>query len=179
LARPGFSLLSVLALLALACFPGFAQANSSGAQYESELPNVPKSESTPERGGNPGSPGGGEDDEAQISENNPGVTGGGKGDSNGPGGEGNTHQGSPAPGAGGEQKADGSTPAGPGGEQPHSEKKPELKVASPASHASDDSSSPLVPILIAVAVLAAISVGAFYYRQRRGDAGSPISPKAS
>jgi hypothetical protein len=37
----------------------------------------------------------------------------------------------------------------------------------------------LVPILIAVAVLAAASIGAFYYRQRRQDSGSPISPKAS
>jgi MYXO-CTERM domain-containing protein len=32
-------------------------------------------------------------------------------------------------------------------------------------------SSPLVPILIAVAVLAAISVGAVLVRQRRGSAG--------
>ncbi len=44
---------------------------------------------------------------------------------------------------------------------------------------SDGGSSPLVPILIAVAVLAAISVGYFLYRQRRQSAGSPVSsPKA-
>ncbi len=53
-----------------------------------------------------------------------------------------------------------------------------------AVSASDDGggSSPLVPILIAVAVLAAISIGAVIYRQRRqdsGGSGSPVSPKAS
>ena len=42
---------------------------------------------------------------------------------------------------------------------------------------NDSSSSPLVPILIAVAVLAAISVGAVLYRQRRG--GGRFSPDAS
>jgi hypothetical protein len=38
-----------------------------------------------------------------------------------------------------------------------------------------------VPILIAVAVLAAISIGAVIYRQRRqddGGSGSTVSPKA-
>jgi cobalamin biosynthesis Mg chelatase CobN len=151
----------VLVVLALACFPGLAQANSSGAQYESDLPNVPHPESSPQPGENPGGPDnpGGEDDEAQISENSPGGGAGGggdKGDSDGPGGEGNT---SPAAENLGHQRS-------------------ELKEGTPASH-SDDSSSPLVPILIAVAVLAAISVGAFYYRQRRQGSGSPISPKAS
>ena len=52
-------------------------------------------------------------------------------------------------------------------------------ASSTAAQTSDDGSSPLVPILIAVAVLAAISIGAYYYRQRRQDSGSPISPKAS
>jgi hypothetical protein len=47
----------------------------------------------------------------------------------------------------------------------------------PAS--SDGGSSPLVPILIAVAVLAAIAIGAVVYRQRRqGDAeGGTPSPE--
>lgn len=50
----------------------------------------------------------------------------------------------------------------------------------PVSHSSGGS-SPLVPILIAVAVLAAISIGAVIYRQRRqdgGGSGSPVSPNA-
>lgn len=44
---------------------------------------------------------------------------------------------------------------------------------------SDDGSSPLVPILIAVAVLGAISVGAVLYRQRRGSGDGGFSPNAS
>ena len=45
---------------------------------------------------------------------------------------------------------------------------------------SDDGSSPLVPILIAAAVLAAISIGALMIRQRRQrDGSSPsLSTKA-
>lgn len=50
----------------------------------------------------------------------------------------------------------------------------------PAETESDGGSSPLVPILIAVAILAAISIGYFVYRQRRQGPGSSVSsPKAS
>jgi hypothetical protein len=52
-------------------------------------------------------------------------------------------------------------------------------TSSPVDAASDDGSSPLVPILIAVAVLAAISIGAYYYRQRRQGPGSTVSPNAN
>jgi len=104
-------------------------------------------------------------------------TGGGGSDSSTGGGtdKGQTNQGS---GGNGEQGVGGSKPAG--GQQGEA-KAIELTPASDLSPTSnEDDSSPLVPILIAIAVLAAISVGAFYYRQRRqGDAGSPISPKAS
>lgn len=49
----------------------------------------------------------------------------------------------------------------------------------PAAETDSGGSSPLVPILIAVAVLAAISIGYFVYRQRRQGSGSPVSsPKA-
>jgi hypothetical protein len=62
-----------------------------------------------------------------------------------------------------------------------------LEAAAPkelASSESDDGSSPLAAILIAVAVLAAISIGVVVMRQRRRDeagpdAGSPAAPKAS
>jgi len=55
--------------------------------------------------------------------------------------------------------------------------------ATPAAATSDHggSSSPLVPILIAIAALAAISIGAVAVRQRRQRRGSSgqVSPKAS
>jgi len=55
----------------------------------------------------------------------------------------------------------------------------QVKPGVNASSTEDESSSPLVPILIAIVVLAAISIGAFYYRQRRQGAGTSVSPKAS
>lgn len=56
-----------------------------------------------------------------------------------------------------------------------------LPVTTSATQSSDSDSSPLVPILIAIAVLAAASIGYFLYRQRRqGPPGSSVSsPKAS
>lgn len=50
-----------------------------------------------------------------------------------------------------------------------------------ASHGDGGGSSPLVPILIAIAALAAISIGAVMFRARRQRAGSgtPVSPEAS
>ncbi|HEY4779927.1 MAG TPA: hypothetical protein VIH47_10075 [Solirubrobacterales bacterium] len=49
------------------------------------------------------------------------------------------------------------------------------------SASDDSSSSPLVPILIAIAALAAISIGVFVIRQRRQrqGPGARVSPKAS
>ena len=52
-------------------------------------------------------------------------------------------------------------------------------ATAPAPETDSGGSSPLVPILIAVALLAAASIGYFFYRQRRQDPGSPVSsPKA-
>ena len=60
--------------------------------------------------------------------------------------------------------------------QPEGKVGPAEKVPSPttkhASASSGGSSSPVVPILIAVAVLAAISIGVVLYRQRKDDSGS-------
>jgi hypothetical protein len=155
----------------MACFPGLAQAEeATGPQYVPELPNVPKHEgSDPDGSREPGQ----EDGEAQASGGSPGGGSGGNGDSRGPGG-GNTGQGSQAPGAG-----DGKESTGSGRADEAGGGKAGVGSAEPLAASSDDSSSPLVPILIAIAVLAAISVAAFYYRQRRQASGSPISPKAS
>lgn len=54
-------------------------------------------------------------------------------------------------------------------------------ATAPAAETDDGGSSPLVPILIAVALLAAASIGYFLYRQRKGsDSSGPSvsSPKA-
>jgi len=188
-ARLYFSLLSVLALVALACVPALAQAectDSSCAQYEVEIPTAEgkknknnngstdsQKEPKAEASKTPGSETGGEsssgEEGSEESEEKQGgaVAGkdnGGPGDKNGkPAGGGDANGGKEGLETG--QAVEGPTQQG--------------KAAS----AADDGggSSPLVPILIAVAVLAAISIGAVIYRQRRqgsDGSGSPVSPNA-
>jgi len=158
----------------MACFPGLAIAEeSSGIQYETDVPNVPKDESSNIPSKHSGGSNADEGDAEASGSNSPGGAGSGGDDSSAGGGT-RTGQGNQGSGGGDGQAADGSRPAGGVGDAQS------LKtVSSPAEQSSDDGSSPLVPILIAVAVLAAISIGAFYYRQRRQDPGSPVSPNAS
>jgi cobalamin biosynthesis Mg chelatase CobN len=163
--------LSVLALLAFACSPALAQAETV---YEEEDRNLPGETKTPSKHKNPDTPesspkahasedpeGGGSEKPDETSESNEGAS---TGNPNTPGG-----------GGGPQGKADqGAKEAGQaaGGS---------VQAAVPletSSATTDDGSSPLVPILIAVAVLAAISVGAVLYRQRRGSDGG-FSPNAS
>ena len=180
-ARPSFSLLSVLALLALASFPALAHAGSEIPEYETEIPTSTGHKPPPVQGNtHPGggtepgantssSPGGSNSNtsgstETPESESSPGgsssggnnnsSTGSGGGTGQGNGGNGPTAQESGSS-VGGEQEVSNST--------------------------NSSSSSPLVPILIAVAVLAAISIGAVVIRQRRqrGGSGGEVSPKAS
>jgi cobalamin biosynthesis Mg chelatase CobN len=164
--------LAVLAVLAFACSPALAHAEeATGPQYEPDIPTVPQ-EQSPGGGGHTGSSGGGN---AGVS-NSPGGTEAGGGNGQGTGGGSHTGQtnqasdannGKPKVGAG---DAEGEVGQG----------KALVKAGEPtASTSGDESSSPLVPILIAIVVLAAISIGAFYYRQRRQGAGSSVSPKAS
>ncbi|MDQ3725839.1 MAG: hypothetical protein M3335_08145 [Actinomycetota bacterium] len=165
----------------MASFPALAQAEeNSGIQYETDVPTVPDDGSSNIPSKDPGgSDAPDESDPDTPTSNAPGGagTGGGDGDS-GTGGGADKGQTNPGSGGGGEQGVGGSKPAA---GQEGQAKAIELTPASDLSASNDDEdSSPLVPILIAIAVLAAISVGAFYYRQRRqDDAGSPISPKAS
>jgi cobalamin biosynthesis Mg chelatase CobN len=156
----------MLALLASACFPVLAQAETV---YKTESTNLPPGGGgNPPTHKNPGSP------ESSPEANQSNAPGGAGGDTNQPKAKSSksreeASQGSnpstPA-GGGNAQGKQGNTPGG-------ADKSPgATQMGEPRSSVteSDDGSSPLVPILIAVAVLAAISVGAVLVRQRRGSA---------
>jgi cobalamin biosynthesis Mg chelatase CobN len=181
-ARFSFLLPSALALLAFACVPALAQAectDSSCAQYEVEIPTG-NGEHKPQhhKPGNeeeeapakishaPGAKHGGPESSHPNSEEAEENRGGGAGNGGGNNGGGGNKPSSPGGGSQGNE--------GLGGEQEVSPSTTQGQNASPSSGGS----SPLVPILIAIAVLAAISIGAVIYRQRRGGSGSPVSPKA-
>jgi cobalamin biosynthesis Mg chelatase CobN len=176
------SLMSVIALLALACFPVLAHAeDSSGVQYSDAIPkaegeNVPASHKRPpiakaaDNGGaaapdgTKGSQGSDESTAGSPEDESTEKSGGVATNGNG----GGTGQGSP--GGSGNGKANGQV-QGVGQAQ-----------GTPASQKSDSSSSPLIPILIVILALAAISVGAVMIRQkrqRRGPTASAAAPKAS
>jgi cobalamin biosynthesis Mg chelatase CobN len=186
----------VLALLALALFPVNAFAGSGETVYETEVPtvtseptiehsskppthhkspNTGKSESDQkatgsdaETGGsgaespetdaglseNEGGGGHKKDHSSEEEESNPSMAGGGNGGNNNSGGS----KGGNAPeGSIGESKDLGSTASG----------------QNVAAKSDDGGSSPVVPILIAVVVLAAISIGVVLYRQRKSGQDGP------
>ena len=170
--RSTLLLSSVLALLALACFPVLAQAGSGTIEYDPALPgdggpkqneNIAKSSESPNSGGAEAPPSTGSSEgyagEAPQSSESEGNANAGNG--------GGTGQGSPDK-----------------GNNPPAETKvqPAAPIArsTPDSASDDDGSSPLVPILIGIAVLAAISIAALTIRQRRQrDGSSPsLSTKA-
>lgn len=111
--------------------------------------------------------------EASSSESPSGGASGGNGGS-GQGGGTSSGQSNQAGGVDSQQGQNGAKNAGDvGGAKP-------LETTAAPTQSSDDGSSPLVPILIAMAVLAAISIGYFLYRQRRPGSGSSVSsPEAS
>lgn len=187
-APASFSLLVALAALILACVPALAQADSSEKQYvpdvpESGIPQAPKKEkksektepqakaSTPEKAQTgPSEPSGGEKGSDEESEKQQGgaATGTDNGGNNDGGSAANNN-----PSGNGSKSSPEISDEKPLGESP-------TQTGENAAHSSGGS-SPLVPILIAVAVLAAISIGAVLYRQRRqgsGGSGSPVSPNA-
>jgi cobalamin biosynthesis Mg chelatase CobN len=176
--------MSVIALLALACFPVFAQAecvSSSCIQYTESIPKA-EGESPPPHQKHPAM--------AKAADNGgasaPGGKAGAKG-SDGEKGESSEKESSSKEGGAAAAGNGGGTGQGnPGGSaNPGSEAQMQhggQNAGTPASQTSDGGSSPLVPILIAIAVLAAISVGAVMYRQRRQrrrPTASTPSPKAS
>jgi len=179
---PGLQIfaLSVLALLALACFPMFAQAASGEVPtYEDAVPTVtgnkaPKDRKTPNGSAN-ASDGDTKADggSGAAGSNSSGGSGSGSSSQSGGTGKGDTaQQGSPGKDAGKGSPGDA---------------KPGAIVPSPTS-SEDDGSSPLLPILIAILVLAAISIAVVLIRQRRrreasdssgsDSSGSPVSPEA-
>jgi cobalamin biosynthesis Mg chelatase CobN len=193
-ARSFFALPSVLALLALALFPvlAHAESSSSGTVYEVEgaVPSIkseattkeksathPKSSNNPAAEGSAVKNGGGEsskepEGEAESEEgqkNSGGVTGAG--------GNGNP----PTTGSG---QGGGSPNGGTSNPQNGISESKELPETQSGANVSESSggSSPVVPILIAVIVLAAISIGVVLYRQRKSGQGPDrrvSSPNAS
>jgi hypothetical protein len=174
----------VLALLALALFPVAAQAECNTATcmtYETEVPSV---ESTPSTGGNGtgkspthhSTPNTGNGESGRATGSNAEVGGGAEGSEGKSGGhkKGSSSkeeegQSSTAGGGGGGKSGGGpggQTESGVSGNQP-------VAHTSLGTNASNSSggSSPVVPILIAVVVLAAISIGVVLYRQRKSGQG--------
>jgi cobalamin biosynthesis Mg chelatase CobN len=188
-ARSFFLLPSVLALLALALFPVLAHAETAGgANYETELPQI---ESTPSTGGNHT----GNSATHHKSSNNPPAKGseadtesGGGVSSEGSEGEGSGSKGHQQEGSSSkEEESNPATGGGGGGNKPNGggaegagkegsisgakEVAPAPATGTNASKSSGGGSSPVVPILIAVVVLAAISIGVVLYRQRKSGQG--------
>jgi cobalamin biosynthesis Mg chelatase CobN len=186
----------MLALLALALFPVLAHAETSaGATYTPEVPSVETKETTPKthtekspathhkssnnaqaegsvagNGGSESSVGPEEEAESEESQKSSGVAGNG-GNSNPP--RGGSGEGGGSPKAGGTaNSADGIS-----GAKAVANKNPGANVSE-----GSGGSSPVVPILIAVVVLAAISIGVVLYRQRKSGQGPDprvSSPNAS
>jgi len=167
----------VLAVLAIACFPGLAQAEeNNGIQYETDVPTVPsdKGSNIPPKNNSGGTDAPSESESEATSSGTPSGGNSGGGDDSGQGGGTPSGQGNQAGGGDGQKGQNGSqnSAGNINAAQP--------LATAPAADTDSGGSSPLVPILIAVAALAAISIGYFYYRQRRQGPGSSVSsPKAS
>jgi hypothetical protein len=166
------SLLSVLALLAFACLPVAANADSSGVEYGNETPSAYGSHKS-----TPTVVGGAEEGGKAHSSSEAGGAGGGSGSGGSSGGNAGTGSGN---GAGGVEGGNGSS--NPQHANGGSEAEGEVglqQIASPTGSESDDGgSSPVVPILIALALLAAVSAGIVIMRQRRQPDPRPDSPAA-
>jgi cobalamin biosynthesis Mg chelatase CobN len=168
---------SALVLLAFACFPLLAQADSSEVQYSNPVPTAtgspppthhePTATKSNDTGGTATSPAGdkgsGSDRTKVGSNKDSSPANGGSPSGNAP--KSGTGQGSPGNGSTGKKAV--SPQQG-------------TQAGKPASQ-SDGGSSPVAPILIGIMVLAGISLGIVMVRQRRRrQAGGPsVSPKAS
>jgi cobalamin biosynthesis Mg chelatase CobN len=164
----------VLALLALVVFPVFARAGEI-PEYEVEVPTV-GNEVVPthpkkHKAHQDAEPNSKAHASATPSGNSEGEEGGGS--KSGTGGTGNGNGGSGS--EGGKSPSNGGEAGQPnsGGQGNISEAKglPSEAKGSNVSESSGGGSSPVVPILIAVVVLAAISIGVVLYRQKQSGKG--------
>jgi cobalamin biosynthesis Mg chelatase CobN len=201
-ARSFFVLPLVLALLAFVALPNFASAAGEFPQYETEntetLPKVsgtPKESTTKPKHKTSESTGTSSEPKAHASEN---TTGGGtspeeesesseKEKSQTGGAAPNEGGGNGKPGGGETSKSGGSGGGSKDGLGGAKVAESSGGTATPVAHKTESSSgggsSPVVPILIAVIVLAAISIGVVLYRQRKSGGQGPdrsvSSPNAS
>lgn len=178
--RSFFGLLAVFALLALACFVPIAQAEDAGGiEYQdappsatgADIPSVPNNSdggSEPKGGAHSSSDGstGSEASQGGSEESDSGAAGGsGKNDGNGSG-----------------TNADGKGQISPGKATASADGNSAASLANSTAVEDDGGSSPLVPILIGLAVVMAAAVAAVVIRQRRQRSDGPdghVSPEAS
>jgi cobalamin biosynthesis Mg chelatase CobN len=158
--------LSVLALLAMCCVPVLAQASSAGYQYSDAPPTV--------TGGKPPSQsnlsGGSKSTSGIGSPAGSAKSSGGKSSGGGNGSQANSN-GSGGGNAAGQQGSQGN------GGQKSSAGAGNANGGSPEPGSSGGGSSPLVPILIAIVLLAGGSIGyVLMKRRQRKASGSPDSP---
>jgi len=162
----------------LVCFPVLAHADSSEFEYQDAPPTVTGGKAPNDHGPSAGS---------SNAENGGASAPGGNGGSGGSSGGGSSEGGSSGSGGGAGSAKDGGGTGQQGSPGKHSGNGSIApgKAAGGGTHeaSSQDSggSSPLVPILVAVAALAAISLGVVTIRQRRrrGPPRSHVSPEAS
>jgi hypothetical protein len=175
-------LVSALALLALVGFPALAQS-----AVAPEYTDAPPSATGNNNGG--GTSGGSSAETPAKKSSTPGGGGGGSAPSetgsgsvsNTSGNNSSSNSGGAANAGGGGDSGQQGSPATPTAEGNLGDAQNLGQSGSPAQSESDDGgSSPLVPILIAIFVLAAISLAVVLIRQRRqrGTPGEPASSKA-
>jgi cobalamin biosynthesis Mg chelatase CobN len=178
--------LLALSLTSALFVPALAQAGSATQQYTESPPSATGGNPTPGSNGSPSTGGsGGGSSQNQGGSGAPsgspaapvsggsGTSGAEQGSTSGGTGESGSGQG--GSGNGGVSGSGGSGKNGKSGNQPIA-----ITSGTPASASTDDGgSSPLVPILIAVAVLAALSIGAVLYRMRRANGAEGTEPGAS
>lgn len=167
--------LSGLALFAFACFPLLAYAEGSiEGEYKDAPPTVTGTSIPGSNGGSESHTHGHEPLGTASSANPPGSGGSKSSGQNGP----SQSSGVPSTGGNGAQQQR-NPQKGQSGNQVTSVQ-PAHQIGAPASSNGGGGSSPLVPIIIAILALAALSVAALLIRQRRQGpgSGSSVSPKA-